>query len=319
MKKKKVLPLIILLAILIALIAAYVLLSGYNEKKAAEKAAATEEQELEITVCTIDSADATAISYKTEELDMTLSLSDGTWIIPDDENYPIDQTAVTKMLSAVTALTAEREVEGSNPADFGLGSPSLTVTVTVSGEEIVFTLGDVNSYNDLTYLGYNGKVYMISDTLTDAFDYDKADLFAAEDTFPSAIDSDSVTSVTVTNRQGDSATVSDSDGIEDAVFDTQKYISFAILKGYGLDADGLASYGITENSENLVIEYDYNGAKATFTVLFGKNADGDCFYTVPGSKCAYGIDAAGYDKLMAYAYYTPAETTADTTAEVADE
>jgi len=311
MKKKKIVPLIILLVFLVALIVLYAALAGYNRKKAAEASDTTSAEAQEIPVSTVSSADITAISYKTEKLSVSLSFSGGKWIITDDEKYPVDQSAVSKMLSVITSLAAARELEVSDTADFGLDIPVLTVTVTANGTEHVFTLGDVNSYNDLTYLGYNDKVYMITDTLTDVFAADKAKLFAATDSFPSAITDENVISVTVTNAKGYSTAISDADGIEDIIFDAQKYFSFAILKGYGLDPDGIAEFGINADSESIVIEYAHNNAKAVFEVMLGKDSEGKCFYTVPGSTTVYGIDATGYDKLMSYAYYTPAETTAE--------
>lgn len=316
--KKKTLPFVILLSLLILLIAGYVLLTNYNKDKADREAAESESEDTSITVGSITSSDITAISYKTEELDISLELSGGKWVIADDEKYPVDQTAVSSMLSAVTSITASRELESSD-ADFGLDTPSLMVTLTANGAEITLSLGNVNSYNSETYLSYDGRVYMAVDTLSSVFAADKDELFAAEDTFPSAIDSDSVTSVTVRNAKGDEASVTDSEGIEDIVYEAQKYFSFAILKGYGLDSDGLAEYGITDDSASIVIEYDYNGAKATFEVLLGKNADGDCFYAVPGGSVTYGIDTEGYDTVMSYAYYTPAETSAETTTETTAE
>lgn len=314
MKKNKLLPLIILASLLIVLVVAYALLSSYNENKAEKEATAADTEVKAVPVCEIYDADVTKLHYQTKELDITLARSDGVWMIPDDEKFPVDQSAVSKMISTVTALSAVRELESGDSADFGLDKPTLTVTLTAGETDHKFTLGAKNSYNDLTYLGYGEKVFMISDALTDTFDSEKMDLFAVKDTFPSAINNDSVTAVAVINAKGDSNTVSDSDGIEDIVYEAQKYLSFAIPKGYGLDADGLKEYGITEASPRIVIEYNYNGAKASFEVLLGKDPEGKCYYAIPGRDVTYGIDMTGYDALLKFVYYTPSEVTESSTA-----
>ena len=311
MKNKKIIPLIILLTLLVLLIVSYVLLASYNKEKSLDDAAESESEGAAVAVLGIRAEDVTAIRYKTEKAELSLERAAGEWIITGDEKFPVDQAAVAKMLSAVTSLSASRRLEGGNEADFGLDTPSLTVTLISNGEEHIVSLGDVNSYNDKTYCSYSGRVFMISDTISEAFPEDKTDLFGAEDSFPSARTKDSVITVKVKNTKGDEAVISDDKGIEDIIFEVQKSFNFNILKDYWLDSSELADYGITETSASVVIEYEYNSAKATFEVLVGKNAEGNCFYALPGGSTVYGIDITGYETIMSYAYYTSAETAAE--------
>jgi len=84
-----------------------------------------------------------------------------------------------------------------------------------------------------------------------------------------------------------------------------------LIAKYGLDAEGLASYGIDESSAKVVIEYEHSSAKATFEFLLVKDADGKCYYALPNSDVTYGIDVTGYDKLLNYVYHTAEETTTE--------
>jgi len=307
MKKNKLLPLIILTGVLLLLIAAYLMLDAYNERKADESASAeTEETSIPVFDLSLDNAEA--LSYKTDKLDMSLVKTGAEWMLADDEKFPVDQSVVGKMLKVLTNLSASRKLAGSDGTAYGTDKPSLTVTLTVNGEDHVLSLGSVNSYNDMTYLGYGSDIYVISDTLTDAFDADKTELFAVKDSFPKAITADSVKTINVVNAKGDSATVTDEGGLEELVSELTKYISFAIPKGYGLDADGLAEYGITEDCAKITVEYENDSAKATFELLLGKDSDGKCYYALPKGDVTYGIDVEGCDKLLSFAYHTAEET-----------
>ena len=310
MKKNKIIPLVILLSILVLLVIAYVFLSGNNSESDRETNT-TEEQTPAIPVCAFTAEAVTEISYKTKDLDISLVKTGSAWQIADDEKFPVDQSAVAKMISSVTALSASRKLEDGDVASYGLDKPTLTVTFTADGTSHVFAVGNVNSYNDMTYLGYGDNVFVIADTLTDTFKKTKTELFGKGESFPSAITAESVNSVSVTDAKSKQGTVTDAKGISDFVFDAQKYISFSIPKGYGLDADGLASYGIDESSAKVVIEYEHSSAKATFEFLLGKDADGKCYYALPNSDVTYGIDVTGYDKLLNYVYHTAEETTTE--------
>lgn len=320
MKKRKIIPLAVLLVLLAALVGAYAALSSYNKEQASE---AENDDSETFAVCRLDESSVTALSYNNESAELSLVNSDGTWQLTDDEAYPVDEALISKMLSALCNVEAHRTVDGADDTACGLDEPSLTVTVDDGEKEHVFKLGDTNSYNSLRYLDYNGTVYMISDTLSSAFEVTKEELFAVDDTFPSEITEDSVISVVITDSDGRENTVSDSEGLADIIHSLQKYCSFATPKGYGLDESGLAEYGITEDCAHITVNYEHSSdsssIKASFELLFGKSSTGDAFYALPSGDVTYSIDSVGFDELMAYVYHTPSEeetTDTETDAEL---
>ncbi len=321
MKKKRLIPLIVLCAALALVIALYAALSAYNDENAAA-ADSTDGKESPVSVISVSEADITTIAYKSEKLDISLEKKNDRWIFPDDAAFPVDNAKVSKMISAVSSLTAQRTLDGTDAESYGLDEPKLTVTFKLAESEYQLTLGDTNSYNSLSYLGFDGKVYMISDTLSSVFDVSKDDLFAVDDAFPSELTADSVSAVEITVN-GETVTVSDSDGIGELVHALQKYCSFAKPEGYGLDEDGLAEYGIGEASPRVSVSYTVASAKAVFDILFGESSDGKPCYTLPGSITTYSMDSEGYREIMNYIYYSPSTGTVDSdpteTADIAEE
>ncbi len=317
MKKSKIAAPVVLLALLVCLIGAYVALSAYNDSQSNEEESDSENETFK--VCDMSEDSLVTLSYTDEKSELSLVLRDGTWILSDDELYPVDQTLISKMLSALCAVEAKRTVDGTDSAAYGLDEPTLTVTVGDGECEHTFKLGDTNSYNSLKYLECDGKVYMISDTLSSAFDVTKSELFAVKDSFPSEISEDSVTSVAVNDGEGRENIITDSDGISDIVHSLQKYCSFATPKGYALDEAGLAEYGISEDSARIIVNYEHSSAKASFELVFGKNSDGDAFYALPSGDVTYGIDAVGYDELTAYVYHAPSDDSDSVSTEEPDE
>lgn len=313
MRKKKLVPLIVLCSALACVIALYAVLSAYNSQNDADDANGDKVAE---PLVTVNETDITALTYKNEESDISLEKKDGKWIIADDEAYPVDSAKVSKMLSAVCALSYERALDGTDAESYGLDEPKLTVTFCVGESSYTFKLGATNSYNSLSYLGFDDGVYMISDTLSSAFDISKEDLFAVNDAFPSEITADSVSSIEILSN-GETKTISDSEGLEELLHLLQKYCSFATPDGYGLNDDGLTDYGITDESSRISVNYSTDSAKAIFELVFGEYGDGDVCYTLPDSDTTYSIDADGYSEIMNYIYYSPSEdvSTSETTDE----
>ena len=315
MKKNKLIPLVALVVVLGVLIASYTLLLDYNKNKAA-KDAQKEEESTGFYVTSMISADVNGIYYLSDKHEMTLALQDSAWIIPDDAKFPVNQTVVTKMVSGVVALTSTRVVDEGELSDYGLDEPKLTIKMScVGGKTHELLLGDVNSYNESSYLLYNNTIYMVKDTFSSLFDYDKESLIKVSDAFPGELDSTTVASAVISGVDAISNTITDADGLEDFVTEAIKYINFKSWSGYGLTNDELNGYGIGEDSPTVTFEYNVATASgsetvatASYTVVFGEGSDGACYYTTPGSNMTYSIAKKDYDVLMSYVYYAPAET-----------
>jgi hypothetical protein len=107
----------------------------------------------------------------------TVSISrtkEGGWQITDRPGLPIDPVEVTLMLRGYERMLALRLVSESldNPAEYGLDTPSLEVTVADHGSEKTYLFGDENK----TYEGYyctvkgSGAVYLLDVSYFTAFE-----------------------------------------------------------------------------------------------------------------------------------------------------
>lgn len=320
MKKSKIITLVTLLAFFLALIFVYAALLDYNEKKAAEELDNNSSDD-QIAVVGYSANDITGIEYSADEVKVSLVLDGGAWRISDDAEFPVDQDMVSKMTSGIVSITASRTITEGELADYGFDTPVLSIEITCTdGTKNTYSLGSTNSYNDETYLLANDTVYMFSDTLSSLFDYSKDELVKISDSLPGEIDEESVNRISIDNGNGDTNTITDTDGISEMATEMIKYINFKNVAGYGLDAEELTSYGISSDSPIIEIEYSVataesgtTVAKADFKVVFGMYGEDQYCYTTPDSDMTYTISKTNYEALMNFIYHTA--DTADETAE----
>ena len=114
------------------------------------------------------------------------------WYYKIDREFPLDQTILQYMASAISKIMVERLVEKSrdNFAEYGLDKPFLTITVTFKPEKAeaytkTYNIGNLNAYNNQYYFNVGGTdtVYMIMSGLIPYFEYEILDL-AVRDTIP---------------------------------------------------------------------------------------------------------------------------------------
>ena len=165
-KKKKILPLIALALVLGVLAGAYVILSRMDLNKDEPL-----EETPKITVIDKNASDAVELAYiKGNDSELSFTCESGTWYYDADRDFPLDQTKISSMVSAVSSVVASRELDGDS-GEYGFDAPSLTVVVKYSDStEYTVKLGNVNSFNSSTYLMLqNSKVYLFTDKLTSSF------------------------------------------------------------------------------------------------------------------------------------------------------
>ena len=144
--KKKTRNLMILLAVLVVLVGAYFLITALTRQ----------EEELEQqaqTLFSCEQSDISKITYEYEEEKISLVYSGENWIYEKDETFPLDQSYVETMLSALSNVEVLRSFQAEDDlASYGLSSPEAKVTALLdNGEEVTFSVG---SYNDVTSVSY---------------------------------------------------------------------------------------------------------------------------------------------------------------------
>lgn len=335
MKKKKFMPMLILLLALVALVAVYLIISGINDRKEAEEKKAEEEASVKISLNDYEYDDLSSIEFSADGDSVRLEIGeDGLWHYEKDYDFPVNQDTVKKMGDAIAGVEAERTVDGGNTGDYGLDKPSLSIKVTCNdGSEHSYALGDKNSFNNETYFMADKSIYMITDSLTKHYDCTVDDLILIEDSLPSDIDEEHMTSVEVKSTDGESAQITDSTGLEEFATLLKGKINFKNWLDYNLSNEEKQDrYGIySEGGDSIIVNYkkevgsgesgessSVTKIDASFTIILGSyiNDEGDTVYSysLPSSKMVYSIDAEDYKSIMNYASYEPKETM-DTEAE----
>ena len=297
-KKNKVLPLVVLVLLLLALIGAYVFLQSLPDESETDDA----DDAVSIPLSSYSADDIAAISYGDSE-QITIVSENGVWYIEGDERFPLNQTVVSEMAESLASLAASKEVESDDLAEFGLDAPALTVNVKLTGgDEYTYSLGDVNSFNSLTYILASDKVYMFSDTLSTCFGYSKDELMLVDDSFPSDVTDDNIQSVTLRDADG---TEKSCDTTDMTLSDIKECFSFENVNAYGLTEDEMSSLGFDEDGAAVIIKYststdtstDAATLDATFKILLGES-DGVSVYALKDGDMTYTVDSELFEELF---------------------
>ncbi len=179
-KQKK--QFIVVLILLIVAVAAYLLLHVYNDKKEAKEEA--EEDADTITITDFDTDDVTAFSYQLNGETLSFAKDGDNWLYDGDTSLDLDEDSITSMLLAVSNLTTEEALEEYDSlSDYGLDTPSNTITVTTADGTITLLAGNQNEITNSYYMmtGDSDTVYLISTDLNSTFGSAVDDLIAEEE------------------------------------------------------------------------------------------------------------------------------------------
>ena len=179
-KQKK--QFIVVLILLVVAVAAYLILHVYNDKKEAKEEA--EEDADTITITDFDADDVTAFSYQLNGETLSFTKDGDNWLYDGDTSLDLDEDSITSMLSAVSNLTTEEALEEYDSlSDYGLDTPSNTITVTTADGTITLLAGNQNEITNSYYMmtGDSDTVYLISTDLNSTFSSAVDDLIAEEE------------------------------------------------------------------------------------------------------------------------------------------
>lgn len=319
-KKNKYLPLIVLLAFVVVMAAAYTMLSSSNDRKEAEQAAADAAANAVEMIAEYDYTTTVGLMYQRAGSDpVELQVVNGQWKLVSDEHFPVNQTTVAAMASAIATIGIRSHITEGDPADYGLAEPAYTIEVTYDGGvSHQYRIGDYNSFGGgAYYFMMDGAMYMISSGLTSYFDYDLDDLLQLE-TMPADIEQDYINSVTVV-WDGAEKKIDDADGIA-SLFALFGDITLTSCADYYTDeTERAGTYGL-DGSDKITISYkravtstDANGNETTnrldtsYTFLFGADAGEGTYYASPEkSTVVYLLGADTVEAIAAYMDYEPA-------------
>ncbi len=197
-KKKQTLTLLILLLIVIALGGLYWYLSTREEPEDEEEDTTTEAV---ITICPLAEEDLTEISFTNAEYSASVTLlENGTYILNQDEDFPLNQTKAGYVFSYLDTTATSLIAESGDITEYGLDEPQITIRAkAVDGGEYTLYIG--SRVGTASKTGYYAKVegseaiYLVPATLYTYYAYTEKDLIAFENT-PS-IDTTTITELSV--------------------------------------------------------------------------------------------------------------------------
>ena len=192
--KTKQHTLIVLLVLVFLAGGAFAELTVKNEQAAQAESAAAEGT-IPLSSFAADDLTELAVTYNGET--NTLTVADGSWTLAEDPAYHLDATTCNTMVTALSALNANRQLTEEPGEDYGFTNESLTVTVTAAGETNTFTFGAENAATGDIYLKKAGDdaLYTVAASKAACFALSRAELFGAFN--PAGLTRSAIESVTL--------------------------------------------------------------------------------------------------------------------------
>lgn len=168
--KRKTTTLLLGITAIAALGIAYWQLCSYNEKEEAAALADAAGEE----ILNIDTESLGTISFVIAGQEKTFCRKEDSWILEQDETFPVDEAQILALAGQLAPLQAVRVLENAgNPSEYGLDSPQNEMILTnEDGTVTTLTIGDMNSSTGDVYVMLNGDasvVYTIDSELPDSF------------------------------------------------------------------------------------------------------------------------------------------------------
>lgn len=331
---KKLILLLVILAVLIAVTFAVLKLTPEDTD--------AENEDTGVSVFTLDPEAVTRLTWTYQEETITFVKSDDGWSCADDSAFPLEESYLTSMLTALSNVVANKTIEApEDPAQYGLEEPACTVTVT-AGAETEILIGDETGIGGERYLSIgDGNVYLVDEAILDSFSYSLLDL-AAKESIPSMTDVTSLEVVSNTNSftlsrlesggeetddgedsyawfwNGDSELPLDAD-LTEALIKTITAMSWGQCVDYNA-ADALSVYGLDAPIVTVTVNYVettqvetnetdedgnavYETRESDASFVLEIGENADsCYARIAGSGMVYQIDPSIGDAMLTAAY-----------------
>ena len=117
-----------------------------------------------------DSGAYTALRYYNGSATLSFALDEtGKWIWADGPDFPLREDTVVTMIETLTSLKFQQVLPaGESREEYGLDTPSATLTATAGTGEQTLAFGKTTTDGDSYYMMMNGDestVYIVADTL----------------------------------------------------------------------------------------------------------------------------------------------------------
>ena len=267
-KSTKLVSAVVVLAVLGGV---YVGLNTYVSK---EEKTESSEEESKTEVFSVKTDDIKSLGFIVDKKAVTFEKKDDSWVKKDETAFPVNQTTLDSAASAIETVEADRVLEDvEDLTEYGLDSPSNTVTVDTDDGTTKFNIGDENTSTNQYYISKDdddSTVYVVAADTVSPFMNSLYDYAQGED-FPT-IDSSTVKKVQVSedkdsyvleensdgatwNVSGDGSSDKESADTTAAGNVTSGLGSFAFDQFVNYNAEDLSQYGLDKPYATITVDY----------------------------------------------------------------
>ena len=277
--KNKTVKMVIAVAVLVVCCGAYAGVKTYVAKQ--EQKESEEETEEKTTVFSASADDIQSLDFMIDKNETTFEKDNDQWIKKDEKEFPVNQTTLDSAASAIEKVEADRVLKKVDDlTEYGLDSPSNTVTVDTSDGTTKFNIGDENTSTNQYYISKDdddSTVYVVAADTVTPFMKSLYDYAQGED-FPT-IDSSTVKKVQVSEDKDSYVLEENSDGATwDVSSDGSSDKETADTTAAGNVTSGLGNFAydqfVNYNAEDLS-QYGLDKPYATITVDYQEEVKDD--------------------------------------------
>ena len=274
-KSTKLVSAVVVLAVLGGV---YVGLNTYVSK---EEKTESSEEESKTEVFSMKTDDIKSLEFIVDKKEVTFEKKDDSWVKKDETAFPVNQTTLDSAASAIKKVEADRVLEDvEDLTEYGLDSPSNTVTVDTADGTTKLNIGDENTSTNQYYISKDdddSTVYVVAADTVSPFMNSLYDYAQGED-FPT-IDSSTVKKVQVSENKDSYVLEENSDGATwDVSGDGNSDKESADTTAAGNVTSGLGSFAFDQfvnyNAEDLS-QYGLDKPYATITVDYQEEVKND--------------------------------------------
>ena len=267
-KSTKLVSAVVVLAVLGGV---YVGLNTYVSK---EEKTESSEEESKTEVFSVKTDDIKSLEFIVDKKEVTFEKKDDSWVKKDETAFPVNQTTLDSAASAIETVEADRVLEDvEDLTEYGLDSPSNTVTVDTADGTTKLNIGDENTSTNQYYISKDdddSTVYVVAADTVSPFMNSLYDYAQGED-FPT-IDSSTVKKVQVSENKDSYVLEENSDGATwDVSGDGNSDKESADTTAAGNVTSGLGNFAFDQfvnyNAEDLS-QYGLDKPYATITVNY---------------------------------------------------
>lgn len=183
-KVKKLIPFLVMMVILALLTVGIVLLKNRDASADAEDPGVTEESG-NYTVFESDSSEILVLKVTYEDEIKSFYVDDeGVWVLSGEEDFPLDESAVTLMLTSLAEINSDYRYEGIEDfSEYGLEEPWVTISVDMGDDPVIIKVGDQYPYGSSRYISvsdFPDTVFVAPSDLYTRFAKTKLELVATD-------------------------------------------------------------------------------------------------------------------------------------------